>query len=174
MMDPEHFTHGRGMFPTRSVVAVPLLRGESAIGALSLTRPTQGAFSTAQMDLLQTFAEQAVIAITSAETYRALRTRTSDLQETLEYQTATSDVLKVISRSSFDLQPVLDTLAREYDRPNSFTFAQQRHPQRGPHLAQGNRPGRVVWLGRNVMNMHNAALKRGHVANDMSVERHCP
>ena len=87
-----------------------LLRGGMPIGAIGIDWRRWGNFPTAQMELLKTFAEQAVIAITSAETYRALQTRTSDLQESLEYQTATSDVLKVISRSTFDLQPVLDTV----------------------------------------------------------------
>jgi GAF domain-containing protein len=94
----------------RSQLSIPLMRDGKAIGAISLGGAL-GGFSASQIALLQTFAEQAAIAISSAETYRALQTRTSDLQETLEYQTATSDVLKVISRSTFDLQPVLDTVA---------------------------------------------------------------
>ena len=94
----------------RSTVAVPLLRAGSPIGAIGIGRSVPGEFTAAQMELLWTFAEQAVIAISSAETYRALQERTNNLQESLEYQTATSDLLKVISHSTFDLQPVLDTL----------------------------------------------------------------
>ena len=93
-----------------SVIAVPILRDGQPLGAISIGRPAMGPFSASQVALLQTFAEQAVIAITSAETYRALHARTADLQETLEYQTATSDVLKVISRSTFDPQPIFDTI----------------------------------------------------------------
>src|SRR6185503_17394202 len=94
-----------------SVMAVPMLRHDVPLGAITIGRSAIGPFVDTQVALLQTFAEQAVIAITSAETYRALQTRTSDLQEALEYQTATSDVLKVISRSPFDLQPVLTMVA---------------------------------------------------------------
>ena len=94
----------------KSSLVVPLMRGEVVIGVLALGSRVCGGFSDSQVELLKTFAEQAVIAITSAETYRALQTRTADLQESLEYQTATSDVLKVISRSTFDLRPVLEKL----------------------------------------------------------------
>jgi GAF domain-containing protein len=93
-----------------SVLALPLLREGAAIGAFGINSSEPGGFTDSQVELLKTFAEQAVIAITSAETYRALQVRTADLQQSLEYQTATSDVLKVISRSTFDLQPVLDTV----------------------------------------------------------------
>jgi two-component system NtrC family sensor kinase len=95
----------------KSNLALPLMRDGASIGAISLTSPQRGGFTDSQVALLQTFAEQAVIAISSAETYRALQTRTADLQQSLEYQTATSDVLKVISRSTVYLQPVLDTVA---------------------------------------------------------------
>ena len=106
--DPGHSF--AGVLGHWSVMAVPILRDGAPLGAITIGRPAMGPFSDIQVALLHTFAEQAAIAITSAETYRKLNQRTTDLQESLEYQTATSDVLKVISQSTFDLQPVLDTL----------------------------------------------------------------
>ena len=93
-----------------AIVGIPLLRDGEPIGAVALNGRQPAGFSESQIALLQTFAEQAVIAITSAETYRALQTRSSDLQETLEYQIAISDVLNVIGGSGFALEPVLDTV----------------------------------------------------------------
>ena len=96
----------------KSTLAVPLMRDGAAIGSIGITSRERGGFSESQIALLQTFAEQAVIAISSAETYRALQTRTADLQESLEYQTATIDVLKVMSSSTSDTEPVFDIILR--------------------------------------------------------------
>jgi GAF domain-containing protein/nitrogen-specific signal transduction histidine kinase len=101
---------------SKSILSLPLMLDGTAIGAINLNDMEPGGYSDSQIELLKTLAEQAVIAITSAQTHRALQTRTADLQQSLEYQTATSDVLKVISRSAFDLQPVLDTLVETATR----------------------------------------------------------
>jgi two-component system NtrC family sensor kinase len=111
-LDPDYYARETPEQVQHAIIAVPLLRAGVPLGAVAIGRRRAGKFSAAEVELLKTFAEQAVIAIGSAATYRALQRRTSDLQESLEYQTATSDVLRVISQSTFDLQPVLDTVAK--------------------------------------------------------------
>jgi two-component system, NtrC family, sensor kinase len=94
----------------RAATFMPLIRGDTAIGALSVVRVDTGSLSGKQFEALRTYANQAVIAIENARLLKELRQRTDDLSESLQQQTATADVLKVISRSTFDLQAVLDTL----------------------------------------------------------------
>ena len=170
LADPE-YTHGEQQKKAgyRTFLGVPLLREGHPIGVFSLCRRTVHPFSEKQIALASSFADQAVIAIENVRLFEEVQARTRELTEALEYQTAISDVLGVISRSPSDLQPVLDTIAETAQRLCKSEHAYIMRLDGGYyHLvaAKDARASRMEYLRNNPL-----APNRGSVVGRVALER---
>src|SRR6185369_4623761 len=150
----------------RSVLAVPMLKQGELVGVVFLWRMEVRAFTDKQIDLVATFADQAAIAIENARLLGELQTRNADLTEALEQQTATAEILRVISRSPTDVQPVFNAVAESaarlcdsldaavFRRDGDLTHLVSHHgpipPPATVPVIRGTINGRTILDGRTV------------------------
>jgi GAF domain-containing protein/anti-sigma regulatory factor (Ser/Thr protein kinase) len=170
LADPEYTlleAQKKGGF--RTALGIPMLREGKPIGVFFLGRSTVSPFNDKQIELLETFADQAVIAIENARLFEEVQARTAEVQETLEYQTATSEVLNVISRSPSQLQPVLDAILQTSARLCEAEYAVfwRLGPDDKYHLAGCNN---VEAAYVKYLSEHPISLDRGSLVGRAALE----
>ncbi len=151
----------------RTILGVPLLRGRTSIGVILCARRRIKPFSEAEIELVKTFAAQAVIAIENQRLFHEVEARNKEITEALERQTATSDILRTISRSPTDYAPVfdaiLDNATRLCDAP--LAFLQMREEDHFNLVAhKGSRPEFIEWLRENPMPINEGNTLAAQVA----------
>jgi signal transduction histidine kinase len=163
------YTEGQKIGGYRTLLAVPLLREGTPIGVLSLQRKAVRPFTDKQTELVSTFADQAVIAIENVRLFDEVQARTNELTESLEYRTATSEVLNVISRSPSELQPVLDSIVATAAGLCQADYAMiHRFDQGRFRLVAANKveADYIKWLAQNP-----AKADRGSISGRAVIER---
>src|SRR5262249_32651417 len=106
------YTYGDGQLPFRTLLAIPMLRAGELLGTISIQREQVRPFTDNQITLMETFADQAAIAIENVRLFTEVEARNKDLMESLQQQTSTSDILKVIASTPTDLAPVFEAILR--------------------------------------------------------------
>src|SRR5262249_10603107 len=168
----------------RRGLIVPLLREGEAIGTLNVVGREPGLYSDRQIELLKTFADQAVIAIENVRLFKELEASNRELTESLEQQTATADILRVISSSPTDVQPVFQSIAESAVRLSGGLFgsvyrfdgelihmvAHHNYPPAALEFSERifpMRPSRQVFTGRAIL--ERAVVNVGDVSQDQEL-----
>jgi class 3 adenylate cyclase len=162
----------------RTVLAVPMLREEALLGVIAILKTNIEPFTEKQIELVATFANQAVIAIENARLLNELRQRTDDLSESLEQQTATSEVLRVISGSPTDIRPVLDAVGQNAARLCEATNAVIFHLEDGllrqvaayGHLGTSSHPSQGLPIDRETVTGRAVFERRTIHVHDLAAE----
>ena len=171
--DPEYSREFALAGGWRAVLAVPLLHEGNSVGAITVGKAEPKAFSERQIQLLQTFADQAVIAIENVRLFDAEQRRTRELSESLEQQTATSEVLKVISSSPGELEPVFNAMlanaTRICDATTGTLYLYEGDKFRGVALHHNKQSYVDYWQRNSVIELKNQGTPLDRLANSKQV-----
>jgi len=188
LADPNYRYGATTVDPYRTVLAIPMVRADELLGVIMIYRHEVRPFSDSHVSLMETFADQAAIAIENARLLTELQAKNASLTESLEQQTATSEILRVISGSPTDIQPVLDVVAQsaarlcEADDATIFRVEQDLLRVAAIHgpigmgidtlpITRDSVVGRAI-LGRETVHIHDlAAIPSSELRADAARER---